>query len=583
MTRRLAALQLVLALSFCHVALAQHTGAFTPTADMMTARTGHTATLLPDGKVLIAGGKGCCGPGSTFFSAELYDPSTGSFTATGNMSTGRYNHTAILLPDGKVLIAGGFCSGVGACTLTGPLASAELYDPATGTFSATGNMATADGNLPAILLNDGKVLIAHGRNAAELYDPVTGTFSRTGDPLREGPQTATLLPDGRVLLVTCCMAEQLYDPASGTFSLTDKTKRIWHDGFGAAALTDGTVLFAGGYIAEGDTYSSGAELYDPSSESFRPTGNMTTGRSYHTATLLPDGTVLIAGGEGKPSSNPTATTSAEIYDPAIGAFSRTGDMTDGHIEHKATLLLDGRVLLTGGYTEDLNPASAELYVPSVLVPVQVVTELRFDHTSVVGGSSFSAKVSGSNLTPETFFDLRFTSPESNESAVALNWQKGLAASHEVPAGLASGSWKIIGVRAHEVESDHTGIFFPVSATLTVSRQPSDAIMNPGDFLLPGQSRQSADGRFRLVYQVDGNLVLYQESNPLWATATFGTTPGFVAMQTDGNFVVYDSAGAVWASNTWGHPGSFLVVQDDGNTVIYSAGSSPLWATNTCCR
>jgi hypothetical protein len=475
MTRRSAALQLLLALSFCHVALAQHTGAFTPTGDMMTARAGHTATLLSDGKVLIAGGKGRCGPGSTFFSAELYDPSTGSFTATGNMSTGRYNHTAILLPDGKVLIAGGFCSGVGACTLTGPLASAELYDPATGTFSATGNMATADGGPAAILLNDGKVLIAHGRNApspsAELYDPVTGTFSGTGDQLGlkwSGTQTAALLADGRVLLVICCTAEQLYDPASGTFSLTDKRKRIYHDGFGAAALTDGTVLFAGGYIAEGDTYSSGAELYDPSSESFLPTGNMATGRSYHTATLLPDGTVLIAGGEGKPSSNPTAATSAEIFDAATGAFSRTGDMTDGHIAHTATLLLDGRVLLTGGYTPDLKSASAELYIPSILVPIPVVGAVRFDRMVVPAGSSFSVDLSGSNLTPEMFFDVRFTSPGSNESAVALNWQKGLLANHEVPAGLALGSWTITDVRAHEIETDHTGNFFPVSATITVS-------------------------------------------------------------------------------------------------------------------
>src|SRR6516162_5041260 len=130
MTRRLAVLRSVLVLSFCNVALAQPAGTFTPTGDMMTARTGHTATLLPNGKVLIAGGHACCGPGGSFFSAELYDPSTGSFTATGNMSTVRYNHTAILLPDSKVLIAGGFCGGVGACTLRGPLASTELYDPA---------------------------------------------------------------------------------------------------------------------------------------------------------------------------------------------------------------------------------------------------------------------------------------------------------------------------------------------------------------------------------------------------------------------------------------------------------------------
>src|SRR5262249_28728428 len=155
---------------------------------------------------------------------------------------------------------------------------------------------------------------------------------------------------------------------------------------------------------------------------------------------------------------------------------------------------------------------------------------------------------------------------------------------------AAGNWTINGVRAHEIETDHTGIFFPVSAGIAVSK-PSDTTTNaipdhmaPGDFLLPGQFRQSVDGRFWLVYQGDGNLVLYQGSNPLWATATYGTTPGFAAMQTDGNFVVYDSTGAaVWASGTWGHPRAFLVVQGDGNTVIYSTDSSPLWATNTCCR
>src|SRR5262249_44310443 len=165
---------------------------------------------------------------------------------------------------------------------------------------------------------------------------------------------------------------------SGTFSLTDKTKRIHQDGFGAAALTDGTVLFVGGYSDIGDSYSSGAELYDPSSGSFRPTGDMTTGRENHTATLLPDGTVLIARGQGKPSSNPPVTISAEIYDPATGAFSPTGNMTGAHESHTATLLLDGRVLLTGGYTPDLTPASSELYIPSILVPIPVVRAVRFD-------------------------------------------------------------------------------------------------------------------------------------------------------------------------------------------------------------
>src|SRR5262249_51012638 len=152
---------------------------------------------------------------------------------------------------------------------------------------------------------------------AELYDPVTGSFSRTGDQLViwSGTQTAALLSDGRVLLVICCTAEQLYDPASGKFSFTDRTKGIYEEGFAGVPLTDGTVLFTGGYCDCGTT-SSGAVLYDPASGSFRPTGNMMTRRFYHTATSLPDGTVLIAGGQSDPLSSPDPRTSAEIYDPA---------------------------------------------------------------------------------------------------------------------------------------------------------------------------------------------------------------------------------------------------------------------------
>jgi hypothetical protein len=150
-------------------------------------------------------------------------------------------------------------------------------------------------------------------------------------------------------------------------------------------------------------------------------------------------------------------------------------MTARRAVHQATLLNDGRVLITGGVSFGGigiffgSLSSAELYVPPLLVPAQVVTDLRFDRTNVVAGSSYSVDVAGSNLTSETFFDVRFTRPGSNDSAVALNWQKGLAASHDVAAGAASGSWTINGVRAHEIETDHTGNFFPVSATITVTQ------------------------------------------------------------------------------------------------------------------
>jgi hypothetical protein len=252
----------------------------------------------------------------------------------------------------------------------------------------------------AILLADGTVLIAHGIGpdsaAAELYDPVAGTFARTYDQLVRwrGTQATTLLPDGRVLLVICCTAEQLYDPASATFSFTGRTTRIHPDGFGAAPLADGTVLFTGGYAEEGDTTSDGAALYDPSSGSFTPTGNMTLGRSYHTATPLGDGTVLIAGGQN--NSYPFIK-SAEIYDPSTGTFFRTNDMTQAHYEPTATLLLDGTVLIAGGWLPDGPPAGTEVYRPSAPVSAPVLSSSVWHATTGQITSSSNPAVAGEVL------------------------------------------------------------------------------------------------------------------------------------------------------------------------------------------
>jgi hypothetical protein len=261
--------RLALPLLFLGAALLAQPCAATPfqweyTGSLNYVRADHTATLLSDGRVLVAGGVNYDNGGSLVPIAELYDPATGSWTLTGSLNTGRYDHTATLLTNGKVLVAGGGY---------GPLASAELYDPATGNWTFTGSLNEAREFHTATLLPDGKVLVAGGYNphfvaaaSAELYDPATGSWTVTGSLNNERQfHTATLLADGRVLVVggnwyEVFASAELYDPATGSWTLTGSlnTARSVHT---ATLLTNGEVLVAGGYNNSG--YIASAELYDP--------------------------------------------------------------------------------------------------------------------------------------------------------------------------------------------------------------------------------------------------------------------------------------------------------------------------------
>jgi Galactose oxidase, central domain len=344
---------------------------FSPTGSMVTAREEHRAVLLHNGTVLVVGGMHWTPPVHCFVicswhlsaltSAELFHPTTGKFTPTGAMSAPRVFFTATLLGDGKVLIAGGD-NRYGTT-----YATAQLFDPATGIFTSTGNMSVERSAHTATVLTNGKVLVAGGSGAtAEVFEPATGKFTPTGNMTASRSfHTATLLSDGKVLLAGGSYGiegstAEIYNPATGTFERTGKMS-VERSSHTATLLTSGKVLVTGGANSVGVTAT--AELFDPVIGTFAPVGRMLSPREVHTATRLLDGKVLVAGGiVGK-----TALSSAEFFNPATGQFTPAGNMETQRYEQEATLLLNGDVLITGGINFDntvgLNSlATAELFL-----------------------------------------------------------------------------------------------------------------------------------------------------------------------------------------------------------------------------
>jgi len=337
-------------------------GSLAPASPMLEPRSGHSATLLPDGKVLIAGGMR---RNQDFYkSAELYEPATGKFTPTGEMQIGRVGLIGVLLRNDKVLIAGGWIMGHG-CT-----DEAELYDPATGKFSVIGKMTTRRGRPSATLLANGDVLIAGGEvedNAslasAEIFHVKTLSFQATGSMHHARiAHTATLLNDGRVLVAggyagSVSSTAEIYDPKTGAFTETGSlsTARCKHT---AGLLPDGRVLIAGGSDNRGwNGNLSSAEIYDPRTEKFTSTSSLNDGRFKlpDEAVRLASGQLLIAGGSRE----------VEVFDPLSGRFmTASGQLSDRWHYMSETRLRDGSVLLAGGYpNSDQATAEAWIYRP----------------------------------------------------------------------------------------------------------------------------------------------------------------------------------------------------------------------------
>jgi len=324
-------------------------GNFTAVGSMTVPRANSTATLLPDGRVLIVGG-GQSGP-----TAELYNPPTGTFQA----STANILGPLVLLNTGELLDTG----------------TAQLYDPKTDSTTPTGHLLVNQVIWAASLLANGKALVL-GTNDAEVFDPASGSFASAGlyaAALGNLLTTAITLADGRVLVLGSD-PPQLFDPATSSFSTTGSlfaTGLYGMDLYSATLLKDGRVLVAGGM---GDWRTAAAVLYDPKTGTFTTTGSMNDARDAHAAVLLADGQVLILGGDGWACSGTGcyfsgSLSSAELYYPATGTFSRAGYMNVARSLPTATLLQNGDVLVTGGLRYcgigcfNGSTATAEIYHP----------------------------------------------------------------------------------------------------------------------------------------------------------------------------------------------------------------------------
>lgn len=364
----------------------------TGTIALSTSRYQHSATLLNDGTVLIAGGVSCPSAGSCTYlnSAELYNASAGTISSTGGMTAAR-SAPAVLLGNGKVLVAGGYsCDSNGNCS---SLSSAEIYDPAAGTFSSAGTMTVARDGHTMTMLNNGQVLIAGGEtctsatlcvalNTAELYNPALGTFTATGNLNKARfNASAVRLSTGQVFIAggfdgtNYISSGEQYDAATGTF-VFNGTLHTPRAGATITVLDNIQVMVAGGTTcntpscptASTELYYSGFFYYPT-----YPTGNMTVPRSGQTATLLTNGQVLFAGGFDSCASSCISDGTTELFDPLAVAFSPSQTLSTGRSGHTATLLTDASVLLVGGIDNGVTLSSTDLYQPASLASPQLVS------------------------------------------------------------------------------------------------------------------------------------------------------------------------------------------------------------------
>jgi len=519
------------------------TQAFTATGGLTAARSGALAATLPNGQVLLAGGD------ITKNSAEIYDPAAGTFSASKALTLeNRSSGTATALPGGKVLLAGGQNS-----SRTGAVATAELYDPATDTFTATGSMASSRMDFTATLLNDGTVLMVGGNDgtgtelvSAETYDPSTGQFSTLAAQLHVASEghTATLLGDGTVLIAGGTTNDaasgvlarcEICDPVAQAFTLVTAglaTARSWQH---ALLLENGLVFLEGGLGAAGLGLAS-VELYDPSAKTFSAAPSMTTERFGDTATLMGDGTVLIAGGELNqgtltiPALRPqarfspmgggssTGTSSSTVYTPlypAPSGFLPTGTMAYARSTPLLARLPNGTYLVAGGVTANAQGQTpAEIFNlgtgsfttltgmtagrdPLVSTPLGDGRVLFISGQVANGGNAFYPSTS------ETFDPRTLTFTATAQQMAESRTQPALALLHDGTVLVAGGEDMVLAMYSGthpflstaEIFYPGTGAFAQTPGSMTFYRGTAAAVtLYDGTVLVLGGELSRVDGK-----------------------------------------------------------------------------------------
>lgn len=514
-----------------------------PTDFLSGARHSHTATLLPNGKVLVAGGWSS----NSLVTCELFDPATGFFEDTGRLVVPRLGHTATLLPSGKVLVVGG-----NSYNPNFYLRNVEIYDPTTGIWTPTGNLLNHGRDRhSATLLPSGKVLVVGGRSGnssyrgtAEIFDPVTETWAATGSmTIGRHKHTATLLPSGKVLVVGGENASgplasaELFDPATGLWSTVAPlaTARYRHT---AVLLPSGQVLVAAGAVGlDGSAVvtSATAEIYDPTVNTWTSAANLTSARYRHAATLLPSGQVLVTGGEdgGIPNEG-NAVPESEMFDPQAGTWTAAGNMVVPRYRHTVTLLPSGQILAVGGRDEPIWALpDAEIFDNSVgawsFTGEPLVRRYRHTATALPGGKVLMT--AGMNTQDVEDF---FASAEIYDEATGT-WQATGSMTHgrreHTATRLRNGKVLVVGgLVVDSAVTSSAELYDPVSGTwdsagnLAVPRFRHSATLLPsGKVLIVGGRPEPTTSTSTVeLYDPDSNswrTLPSLENERYWPTAT----------------------------------------------------------------